>query len=1552
MALSIFDIREILKPTVRSAPSDDFRVVDSWTEFENTSKGTIASRPLKYLCYKLETINPDTGKKETVFKALKFCRIIRVPKAAKESRVFMDMHSQVLSAVYERGMNFVTVIANMIQPPALGLLFLYGVQGTADNINDAKAKADADYVGLIAAIQGTFQVMEMRHIQQQETEWLRKRMYDMQYMTVVRGIPKANAQGVNISKTSMDNKSVNPNGQGTLEELILGMADYEYVIEILSTPVFNSTLKAWSLKTQQDMTDWYEQMQGSKSLSFNLSIPMMYMANQSNSSGWSEAYTDASSVSHGTGESFNTGFGENVGTSLSESYGQALGHSTGSSFSHSLSNSESFSQSISHGQAISESLGHTIGETIGQTVGMTEGTTIGHGLSHSINESIGDSFGQSNGISNGTSFGTSENISSGESASISAGESHGVSQNVSDSMSHSLSAGESYGVSQGSSLGQGISHNVGVSESTSENVGVSENFGQSMSQSQSTSFSQGSSISNSQSVSQGYTDSSSYSQSLSHSSSISDSVSSGTSQSYGMGQSWNQSVGNNWGNSFNVGQSQGVGYNSSDSSSWGYNTGVSSNVGQNFSEGFSQNMNGSHSLSESESSSMNFGVSAFGISGGGSNGQTLGSGDSLSQGYGLSNSSGMSQSYGSSEGWSNSGSHSEGFSTNASSSMSQGYSTGQSMSVGQGSSINESYGFNSSHSQGVSQGQSFGESLGSSQSISNSNSVSSGWGESVSMGTSSGMTSGQSQSQGFSQSFGTSNGVSESAGTSQSFSQNVSNSNSISSSEGISAGQSVGQGISDSTSLSNSSGITNSYGTGTSQSSSSSMSDSVSSSQSHSLSNGYSESNSTSYSSSVSNSISNSRSDSYSMSQGYTENFGTSQGISKGVTTGESVGQTNSESYTQNVSQGATRSTGSSKSVSEGQSISDSTSRSLGQSLGTTGAYATATGGSMGLGPSIGYSKSYQWLDQQVKDILQLLEYQNERIKSALNGNTGAFYTYVYIACPSADALHAAQTLAKSTWSNEYALTNPLQILDLEPEEEKHLLYHFCAFSTDVTRVNVSGVSEYKYATVLLPNEFVAYTHPPRISEGGIMAEAQDIPKFAVPSMMKGEIYMGSVLSAERYTMNNGYETPYDYRIDEEQLIHGYFTGQSRSGKTVAAMRFIAELAHVRRKETGKRLRIVCMDPKTDWRGIARFVEPERFNFYSLGDVNFHPIKLNPCKIPYGVWPQKWIDGLIDIYCRAYGLLERGKQMMGETIYALYDKAGVFEACNSEDWKEKVPELSSKVTFKAIYRHMQSIKISLEDPKNPKGRAGNDTRDAYARLLDRLQAFDRDYSIESRLFGTEDGMGIDDLIGADDITVLESSGLESTFSNFVFGIITSGFYKFGKAQEGGYKAKDQYETILVIEEANKVLTGNDTCSTGGGSISLSGQSEFEEMLDQAAGLGLFIMAITQKIADMPSSVIANAGLVFAGRLVRPDDVSIVIRSIAREDKFEDRDIVKWFPRSPTGYFNCKTGRTYDYKDAEPVLVHIAPLNFSAPTNDELEEILTQKRVLSVLKQAN
>jgi hypothetical protein len=275
--------------------------------------------------------------------------------------------------------------------------------------------------------------------------------------------------------------------------------------------------------------------------------------------------------------------------------------------------------------------------------------------------------------------------------------------------------------------------------------------------------------------------------------------------------------------------------------------------------------------------------------------------------------------------------------------------------------------------------------------------------------------------------------------------------------------------------------------------------------------------------------------------------------------------------------------------------------------------------------------------------------------------------------------------------------------------------------------------------------------------------------------------------------------------------------------------------------------------------------------------------------------------------------------------------------------------LSKNVTFAEVYKRMSQIKARLEDPLNPKGRADNDTRDAYARLLDRLQAFSREFSIERKLFGTADGIGVDELIGRDDVTVLEIKGLESTLRNFIFGVITSGFYKYGIAHEGGYLSEDEFETVLIIEEASEILMGNDAAGTGSGlDFGMTGQSEFEQILDQSAGYSLFIVAITQKIADMPKSIIANSGLIFAGRLKTADDVKVVVRALARKDMFEDRDLVKFHPRMPTGWFVCQSSRTYDIKDSEPILVQISRLNIAPPSNAEIDEILARKEAILAL----
>ena len=1594
MAISLFDMRRIIHAEKKSKVSNNLKIIDTWAEYEENGKST-NERPLEYLCFEMESMDPATGAKNHFYKAIRFARVIRLPKSAKQSTALMDMQTQVLTAVWEQEYNFITIIANIREPVALGLLFLYGVQGVATTLDDAKVQCRQGFIGMVSALQGTYRVLEMRVINAQETDWLREKLYSMEYTTVVRGIPKASKTGEDMGNKGIGGANLNPDSQGTLEEIIIGMADYEYVIEILTTPVHLSTLRDWSAVTRRQMTEWQERMQGTKGFSMNLSIPMMYGANQGTSQSANKGYTSAESVNVSQGTSYNTSFGENVGQAMSQSYGQSFGKAYGQSFSESISQTHTVSQGVTMGRTIGVSFGTSQGQSVGQNISQSQGQNIGNSFNQSLGRSFGESVGQNQGLS------TSQNI--GQSVGMSRGASLGQSFGQSVNQSQGVSAGTSYGQSIGQGQSQGYSVSNGMS--SGQSFGQSNNISQSMGNSRNESVGT--------SVNQGY--SQSIGSSLGHSSGQSYGTSQGTSQSagYNMSRTESQSVGQNVGTSQNVsastGNSQSMGQ--SGSSGWSENVSVGQNQSMSANRSFGYNESANSSASSSASISASDGrTHSQGISGGGSFMNVLNLNTNSSDGNNQSNSASLSasSSAGVSTGFSSGGGYGE--SVGASTSQGQGISgsLGQSASVGSSASISGSMGVSQGASQSTSAGMSEGmstsygksasENFSVNQSTSESQSITNGMSTGVSNSYSDGHGYSTGMSQGYGTSYGQNIGETHSEGMNYGVSMNQGQSYGINSSQSMSQGfgQNYGQSYSENTgvSQSQSQGMSQGYSQGTSYGQNSGMS--ASESQGTSIGQSLGVSKGYSVSANVGTSQSKSESQSYSVSQ--SESWSTSHGFTKG--------ESYTESTSESLSTGQTQSYGQSKSVGQGQSSSTGYGSSQSQTQGYSMGLTQGASASMGISPSLGYSKTYQWLDQEVKDIVEMLEYKNERLKNALRGS-GAFYSYVYIACPNLDALSAAKALAKSTWQNEMAMIQPLQVLDLDESEQQDILLHCMGFSANPTMSDY--FDDYKYCSVLLPKEMVSYTHLPRVSEGGLFTEVGDVPKFSVPSMLKGEIYMGTILSAERYTMKNGYKTPFQYRIDERELMHMYFTGSSRSGKTVAAMRFVAELTRVRRKSTGKRMRIVCMDPKQDWRKLARYVEPERFRFYNMGNALFRPLHLNPLKIPHGVIPQMWIDGVIDIFCRAYGLLERGKQMMGESIYQLYHEAGVFGytqeqqemlmnkyveeykreyfiGSNDEEGRDRalqyandriqkenedikknrapelISEMSSHVTFVKVYDRMNLIKRSMEGDADAeqmvikltgekKGKSGNDTKDAYARLLDRLQAFNREFSVERQLFGTEEGISVDELIGADDVTVLESKGLENTFRNFIFGVITSGFYKFALAHEGGFLAEDQYETLLVIEEANEVLTGSDVAGTGGGaSFGMSGESEFEQILDQSAGYGLFICAITQKISDMPKSIIANAGLIFAGRLKIPDDITTVIRSVAREDKFEDRDLVKWFPRSPTGWFICMSSRTFDFKDSEPILVNISPLNMSAPTNAEIDELLTLRSVKSISEQ--
>lgn len=951
----------------------------------------------------------------------------------------------------------------------------------------------------------------------------------------------------------------------------------------------------------------------------------------------------------------------------------------------------------------------------------------------------------------------------------------------------------------------------------------------------------------------------------------------------GASQGWNNSTGENFGESYSQSQSQATGLN------YSHSVGHS----QTLSQGISHSIGNSQGYSENVGQNRGFN-------------QGINTGQNASQSIGLSQNSSFGQNTGHSFNFSNSTGMSHSVSNGTSHSTSNGVSNSQGYSVNDGNSTNWSHGTNSGTN--WSDGSSSGMNFGTNSSHSKTKSNGSNWGADGSLFGFFGGSYGQNKSKGTSDSTGNSSGL------------NWGNSHSNGGSNGVS--DSHGGGTSHS--------VGHSWSSGTSFSTSDGTSRSISNGTSSSTSMGTGSSYGTSLSSGAGKSLGNS--------------FGNSIGASQGASTGTSLSR--------GINYGNSETFGQSQSLSKGVSVSDSTGRSMtnsegvgtGQTRGSSTSSGTSTGtsqglsGSMGLGPSLSFGKTFTWEDREVEYLIDLLDYSCQRIIKA-SDNLGMWFTDIYVATENEEASSAATQVAMSAWHDMTTLTCPLQVYKPSETEKQYLFKHMSVFSPSLIKEGIPGQFEsYKYTTMLLSDELNAYSHPPRVNVGGIQAAIDDPPVLTIPGdRQNGEVFLGWVANTEAYSLNNGYRTDFKYTLRSDEIHHAYISGASRSGKTVAARRLVAETYNnVRRGEKKKRMRFLIMDPKQDWRALAKVIPSDHFRFYSLSDPLFHPIRMNLMKIPKGVYTERYADKLREIFIRSYGLGDRGFQILGQAIRKVYKEAGCFDEEVRYNKKDKyghypATDRSANITMEDV------CKALTEDMEDAKAR---DKQEAIQRVLDRMENFAEPLSVIYTVFCNRgsDAMGIDDLLGADDVVVLESYGMDTMTSGFIFGLITSGVYQYAVSNGGFVKPADQYETVLVIEEANQVLINDDDDN-------LSGANPFETILDQSAGYGLFIWTLTQKISDMPRSVLANSALKLIGRQDDELDIKKSIVQIGKDAMISDRVFKNWLPDQPTGWFIIKSSRNRDFTKNAPVHVMIEYMNVEPPTDQELDLILKEGELL-------
>ena len=651
------DIRHMAVPRLTGSPIldevdyDDLHIHAQYRVYEQDRPSEV-----RYMMYEVSQKSPDQNNYDYFFKAVRMCKVTRVPRYLRQSSsgpsMVIDQQRDLLSGLREKGVVFLNVIAKC---PDTSLLFTYGTSGVGATPEEAQQQADNGYVALIAQLDGLYQQLEYKPLSVEEGESIVRYQSVWSNIAMARGRPVPNGVALGSSSALDGNRTDVENTLNQLEGFIRGMTDRNFIMSLVCVPIEAEQMTTAWRNVAGALSKVRSEQQGSRSLSAGVALPLGFGTSLGNSSG----------NTHATGAS--VGVASSDGVSQSFADGVSAGYSVGETASQGTSSGQSLTdtqgQSVSSGQSLTDTQGHSVASGQSSSESFSQGTSVSQGVSESLSQSTS------------------------------------VSQGVSESLSQSQSTSDSVGVTNSSSLSQGQS--VGQSSSAAQGQSVGEssssNLGQSLSAGSSQNAGWNTGSSSGVSSGQNYSGTAGESESLNTGETESEGIDGGIPGVMGATLGGSETRGHTWGE--NVSQTFGTTLSGTEGTSQGVSNSMGSSLGEGLSWGESVGANVSQSTS---------------LSNGISQGQSLG----MSQGVAASQAQSFGQSLGLSQGVSQTSGQSVSLGQSAAASSSQGLSTAQATSASQSQGASVSQAASVSQSQSSSQAQSLTASQATSQTAS------------------------------------------------------------------------------------------------------------------------------------------------------------------------------------------------------------------------------------------------------------------------------------------------------------------------------------------------------------------------------------------------------------------------------------------------------------------------------------------------------------------------------------------------------------------------------------------------------------------------------------------------------------------------------------------------------------------------------------------------------------------------------------------------------------------------------------------------------------------
>ncbi|MBP7691795.1 MAG: serine-rich protein [Anaerolineales bacterium] len=507
---------------------DDLTVTASGLEFHPGGRGQV-----NYYWFEIKE-QRGAGRPWTGVRVVKLAELVYLPQEMRLEASLIRRQAALQRALAATGIELITLSLGIFEAPegqrlsgATGVVQCYGVATRAASREAAAALAGQQMAAVTAAFAAQFPQSRLVPLSAERAVWLANALGDMAHITTLIGQPDPRESARGGGQERAPKPDTFTEQQNELLFRALTRAREEFVFLNIATPVARADVARMQAALADLTSPIASRQQGSSSIGFGVSLPVILSAAQGLSAGQSYGTASTTGETHGTSQAHGTATTDGVANTASWSHtiGQAhtegVAHSSsithtsgtshsvgisegaaqssgwadtaGASQSHGVTNTSSHSESASGGSVTTVTSSQTQGHTDNWTAnGGVSIEPAGIGISGGGGVGASDSVGQSTGISQATSSGWASTNSSGQSISdvATTSQAHSVSgsatqsQGISESWgsSSSVSVGEATTLSQADTTSE--SQTVGGARTTSHAETSSYSTGESQAQSQ------------------------------------------------------------------------------------------------------------------------------------------------------------------------------------------------------------------------------------------------------------------------------------------------------------------------------------------------------------------------------------------------------------------------------------------------------------------------------------------------------------------------------------------------------------------------------------------------------------------------------------------------------------------------------------------------------------------------------------------------------------------------------------------------------------------------------------------------------------------------------------------------------------------------------------------------------------------------------------------------------------------------------------------------------------------------------------------------------------